>query len=77
VARAVVHRPVILLADEPTAAVHPAQAQATLALMLAAADEAGAAMVMATHDPASAAAAGLAVVPVRSGRADGRVAWPC
>ena len=79
VARAVVHRPTILLADEPTASVHPAQAEATIRLLVAAAEEAGAALLIATHDSALAAARSLATVPVRTvQRGAGSVfAWPC
>jgi putative ABC transport system ATP-binding protein len=79
VARAVVHRPVILLADEPTASVHPAQAEAVLAMLIAAADEAGAALLVATHDPALAEAANLTTIWVRVAHqgAGGRIAWPC
>ena len=58
IARALAHRPTLLLADEPTAAVHPAQADAVLALLSAAAAQNGTALVITTHDPDRAAAAG-------------------
>jgi len=79
VARALVHRPALLLADEPTASVHPAQARAMIALLVAGADQAGAALLIATHDPALADAGGLSVVPVQPApRGAGSVfAWPC
>jgi putative ABC transport system ATP-binding protein len=79
VARAVVHRPIMLLADEPTASVHPAQAEAILRLMVNAADEVDAALLIATHDPALAAVGGLATAPVRlMPHGSGSLfAWPC
>ncbi len=61
IARALVHRPALILADEPTAAVHPAQADDILAL-LAGAD---AAVLIATHDAPRAAAAGFVLAPCR------------
>ena len=78
VARALVHHPAIVLADEPTASVHPAQADAILALLTQAAAAHGAALVLVTHDPARAAAAGYHLAPCRP---DGaalltRFAWP-
>jgi putative ABC transport system ATP-binding protein len=62
VARALVGRPALLLADEPTAALHPSQAAEAMALLVGSADEAGAALVVATHDRGLAEAAGLEVV---------------
>lgn len=76
VARAVVHRPKLLLADEPTASVHPMQALATLRLLLAVAAESSAALLIATHDPALAVASGLIAVPVRTSEAGGVFAYP-
>ena len=78
IARALAHRPGVVLADEPTASVHPAQADDILALLTAAAKEDGAALVISTHDAPRAVAAGFAVAP---GRVDGRVdattfCWP-
>jgi putative ABC transport system ATP-binding protein len=77
VARAAVHRPALLLADEPTAAVHPLQARATLDLLAAVA--ADAALLIATHDIALAEQAGLAIAPMRlAGKGDGSAfGWPC
>lgn len=68
IARALAHRPALVLADEPTAALHPELADAVLALLVAQCADQGAALVLATHDAARAAARGLAlcrVVPVR------------
>ena len=78
VARALGHRPGVVLADEPTASVHPAQADEVLALLTEAAEQDGAALVITTHDAARAAAAGYAVAPCRPevGQAVTRFAWP-
>jgi len=65
IARALAHRPEILLADEPTAAVHPSLADEILALLAAQARDADAALVLATHDPDRAARHGLAIVAAR------------
>jgi putative ABC transport system ATP-binding protein len=50
VARAVVHRPQLLLADEPTGALDSANAAGVIDLLLALQREAGATLVMVTHD---------------------------
>ena len=63
IARALVHRPALILADEPTASVHPAQADAVLALLSEAATEQGTALVITTHDAARAEAAGFDLAP--------------
>ncbi len=78
VARALAHRPGVVLADEPTASVHPAQADEILHLLTRIAAEDGAALVITTHDAARAAAAGYAVAPCRPD-ADAvrtRFCWP-
>jgi putative ABC transport system ATP-binding protein len=77
VARALGHRPLILLADEPTAAVHPAQADEILALMSNLASESGAALAITTHDQVRAAAAGFAIAPCQpdANAAATRFAW--
>lgn len=71
IARALAHRPAIVLADEPTASVHPEMADTVLSLLAATARDSGAALVLATHDPARAAAAGFALLPITTRRADG------
>ena len=50
VARAVVHRPEVILADEPTGALDAANAAGVLDLLLEAQREIGASLVMVTHD---------------------------
>ena len=78
VARALAHRPAIVLADEPTASVHPAQADDILALLIDSATEDGAAVVITTHDAPRAAAAGYAIAPCAPDE-DGvqtRFRWP-
>jgi putative ABC transport system ATP-binding protein len=57
IARALVNRPAVVFADEPTAALDTATGAAVLDLLFAAAREAGAALVIATHDAAVAARA--------------------
>lgn len=49
-ARAVLLSPKVILADEPTASLDDAAAQAALALLLQAAQHCGASLVIATHD---------------------------
>ena len=78
VARALGHRPGVVLADEPTASVHPAQADEVLALLTETAERDGAALVITTHDAARAAAAGYDVAPCQpaAGQSQTRFAWP-
>lgn len=69
VARALVHQPTLLIADEPTGNLDTASGDQILALLRRAADEFGAAVVIATH---SAEAAAMADVRVRM--RDGQIA---
>jgi putative ABC transport system ATP-binding protein len=62
IARALAHRPALVLADEPTASVHPELADAVLALLKRECAQAGAALLVATHDPERAARAGYPVL---------------
>jgi putative ABC transport system ATP-binding protein len=55
VARAVVHRPSVILADEPTGALDPVSAEVVVDLLVELQREIGATLVMVTHDPAMAA----------------------
>lgn len=50
IARALVNRPRLILADEPTSALDERNARAVIDLLRARAEEAGAALVVATHD---------------------------
>jgi putative ABC transport system ATP-binding protein len=50
IARAVVNRPQVLLADEPTSSLDDANAAAAIDLLFEAAGLAGALLVVATHD---------------------------
>lgn len=50
IARAVLNRPKIILADEPTSALDDVNAQAVIELLLHQAQEANAALLVATHD---------------------------
>jgi putative ABC transport system ATP-binding protein len=68
VARALVRRPRLLLADEPTAAVHPTQAAGIMALLAALAQADGTAVLIATHDQDGAAAAGFSLLPCNTER---------
>ncbi|PZW46562.1 putative ABC transport system ATP-binding protein [Humitalea rosea] len=62
--RALAHRPSVVIADEPTASVHPDMAETILALLAEQAREAGAAVLLATHDAAAAARHGFALAPL-------------
>jgi predicted ABC-type transport system involved in lysophospholipase L1 biosynthesis ATPase subunit len=57
IARALVNRPAVVFADEPTAALDTKTGAQVLDVLFAAAREAGAALVVATHDPSVAARA--------------------
>ena len=63
VARALAHGPRLLLADEPTAALDPYQAEKTFALLVELARDRGCAVLIATHDPELARVAGCRIVP--------------
>ena len=52
VARAIVHRPSLILADEPTGALDEANAKAVIGLLTDAHQDLGATVIMVTHDPA-------------------------
>jgi putative ABC transport system ATP-binding protein len=67
IARALVAKPAVVLADEPTGNLDSETGQAITRLLVEAASERGAAVVIVTHDPAVAAHAGR-VVELHSGR---------
>lgn len=62
IGRALAHRPEVVLADEPTASVHPALADTILALLVDQARQDDTALAMATHDPDRAARHGFEIV---------------
>lgn len=64
IARALSHRPALVLADEPTAALHPEMADTVLDLLVRETAASGAALLLATHDPDRALRFGLPVVPI-------------
>jgi ABC-type lipoprotein export system ATPase subunit len=70
IARALVHRPVLLIADEPTASVHPSMARTIMNLIVDQAQRQGAATIVATHDQALAESMGFEIVPLRSEQHD-------
>lgn len=73
-ARALAHGPTLLLADEPTAALDPLNAERVMQLLLAQAAETGATCVVATHDEALAQRAGMHILRMGCRRdADGGV----
>lgn len=75
VARALVHRPRLIVADEPTGSLDPDNAMAVVDLMLAAQRETGATLVLVTHEP-SVAHRLQRVVTLRDGRLTGNEANP-
>lgn len=75
VARALVHRPRSIVADEPTGSLDPENAMLVVDLMLAAQRETGATLVLATHEPTVAHRL-QRVVTLRDGRLTGDAADP-
>ncbi len=67
VARALVHRPRLIVADEPTGSLDPDNAMAVVDLLLAAQHDTGATLVLVTHEP-SVAERLERVVALRDGR---------
>ena len=55
VARAMIHRPSVVLADEPTGALDPVAGRTVIEMLVAVQRELGATLVVVTHDPAIAA----------------------
>jgi putative ABC transport system ATP-binding protein len=67
IARALVHRPALLLADEPTGNLDPETAAAILALLRAEIKATGAGAIMVTHSVAAAAMADHVLILTRAG----------
>ncbi|MCI0430792.1 MAG: ATP-binding cassette domain-containing protein [Rhodospirillales bacterium] len=72
VARALVHRPKLVLADEPTASLDAEAAAAVMTLLVELATAEGAAVVLVSHDEGLPRRHGFAVVPCRPLSAEGR-----
>jgi putative ABC transport system ATP-binding protein len=67
VARALVHRPAVILADEPTGSLDADNAAAVMDVLLSARARLGATLVLVTHDPEVAARLDR-VLPLRDGK---------
>jgi len=67
IARALVMRPAVVLADEPTGSLDSANSEAVTRLLVEAAHEHGAAVVLVTHDPLVASVAAR-IIRLESGR---------
>jgi putative ABC transport system ATP-binding protein len=65
VARAIAHRPALVLADEPTASLDPDAAAVAMGLLVELAREEGAAVLLVTHDERLAARHGFPIVRCR------------
>jgi putative ABC transport system ATP-binding protein len=66
IARAVIHQPALILADEPTGNLDSETGRTILDVLIDVNRDSGAALLLATHDPAVAAAAGE-VIQMRDG----------
>lgn len=80
IARALSHRPAFVLADEPTAALDPPTAETVMGLLLEAAAEEGAGVILSSHDHARLDRPGLRRLGFRVAAAAGEVtseALPC
>ncbi len=74
IARALAHRPSIVIADEPTASVDGVTSQRVMSLFLEAADSMGATVIVATHNPGLVRTMGLVpLVNRQHGHADGTI----
>ena len=73
IARALAHRPAFVIADEPTAALDPANARSVVRLLLELAISDGAALLLVTHDRQLMEEAGLHVLEMAADNGGGRV----
>ena len=72
IARAIIHRPALILADEPTGNLDPGTASAVLALFRRIVAETGAAVLMVTHSHLAAAVADRTLILTAEGLADAK-----
>ncbi|MBN9525342.1 MAG: ATP-binding cassette domain-containing protein [Alphaproteobacteria bacterium] len=75
VARALAHEPRLVLADEPTAALDPARAAETMALLNGLAARQDTTLLVVTHDAELAEASGLRLIRAETGDGITRIAW--
>lgn len=82
IGRALLSKPSVVLADEPTAALDPGHADAVLDSFLACADQTGAALILATHDARLVRRGAFTELPMRveslgDGSSRAVLEWPC
>ncbi len=78
IARAMAHNPSVILADEPTAALDPANSRLVMHLLLSLAQKQGSTVIMVSHEQALARETGFTLVPLQTRQtADGVVSTLC
>ncbi len=73
IARALIHKPQLILADEPVASLDPYNAQLVLELFIQQAKEKNISVVMVSHSPTMAKAAGFRLVEATISRQEGQI----